>query len=714
MNVGATQPQQPAQNVQPTPVTNQTVVAESQEPAAPVQQVQQAEVTPVAQPAPAVAPAQPVQEVVVQQPEAAPAPVPVATSEAAPQPVVQEAQPVQQVAQPVQEPVVATVPETAPVQQVQQVEATPVAQPTPQVVEQVPVQQPVQTVTTVTETPATHTDIVAQDAINPLVNEAAPVEVAQTAPTPESTATPNGVISPSVPLTANGGAIDSSNVGFVAVSAPPKKKKNKPLIITIVLVVLVALAALGYFVIYPFVVNKFFSDPKKVYETVIRTAFNELSSNTTEFIHNKAKYELNFSFDSNMPTLQSYGGYTYGITVGMDPENEAAETKFLAINKNNQSVSYESYLKDGKKYLKYHNKSDYIYAGEANLEEADKFYGIFSFSDLLEGSKNANSEDVNYLINKVADLLIASIDESKLSKEEASINVNGETLKVINNKYQIDEATATAMVKHIVSGIADDDKAVEILAQVLETEASTLKETLKSALETEDTEDAEDEDDSEEIVYTMSIYTTMGISPSVVGYGLKTNTDDDSIHYYSTDDYFEFKVYSVTKDTETNKEVTNTFDVIGKTTNGKTKVTVSLNDNEILTMDVKDWTDTTKNFDYTVKIDDESTITGNFKLVKDSNDKRLKYSLEFSLQMGDQFIAVVLDFTEDWTCTIANIDTGSAVTLSDDQINEYHEGFLLDLYETPIGELFKTVSGDVTPSISDYYDEPIGELDYSY
>ena len=37
----------------------------------------------------------------------------------------------------------------------------------------------------------------------------------------------------------------------------PKKKKNKPLIIGIVVIVLVALILLGYFVIYPFVINKF-------------------------------------------------------------------------------------------------------------------------------------------------------------------------------------------------------------------------------------------------------------------------------------------------------------------------------------------------------------------------------------------------------------------------------------------------------------------------
>ena len=86
--------------------------------------------------------------------------------------------------------------------------------------------------------------------------------------------------------------------------------------------------------------------------------------------------------------LQSYGGYTYGVTLGADPAKELIETKFVAKNKNNQAISYESYLKDGKKYLKYHNKTDYIYAGEAKLEDFDKFYSFLSFGDILELSKN--------------------------------------------------------------------------------------------------------------------------------------------------------------------------------------------------------------------------------------------------------------------------------------------------------------------------------------
>ena len=721
LNGNVDQTPQPAQNTQVPPVTNQVPasvstdqnnnqVINSEQNVAPVSTVAPVE-TPVAPPEPSVTePVTPTVQAPVQNSVA-----PEATAVAAP---VQESAPVQveavatntqesatQATQPAQTQVVQQ--PTAP-QPVATVVEQPVAQVTSNSVEQQSVQA------TLTTSQPAQTDIVAQAPLNPLANETAVVTHAEVSPS--NVVTPqgqNGVITPSVPLTANGGAIDSSNVGFVAVSAPPKKKKNKPLIITIVLLVLVGLALLGYFVIYPFVINKFFSDPKKVYETVIKSAFNELSSNATELIHDKVKYELNFSFDSNISTLEPYGGYTYGLTIGVDPKEEAAETKFLAINKNNQSVSYESYLKDGKKYLKYHNKSDYIYAGEANLEELDKLFKVFSFKDLLDASENVNSEEINYLINKLSDLLVTSIDDSKLTKEEASINVDGKTLKVINNKYVIDAATAEATIKHIVNGISDDDKAVDILAKMFEMESSTLKENLKSTLENNDNQETDENEDN--MVCTFSIYTTMGFTPTVIGYGLVANNNDDdtyNVHYYSADNYFELKADSTSKDTETNKEVTNNFDVIGRTSNGKTKVSISLDDSEILTLNIKDWNESTKNFDYTIKIDDLSTITGSFKYTKDINDKRLKNSLEFSLEMGEQFVALVIDFNEDWSSTIANIDTSSSVTLSDDQINDYHNEFLNDLYETPIGELFKTVSGDVTPAIDDYYSDDYYD-DYS-
>ena len=81
------------------------------------------------------------------------------------------------------------------------------------------------------------------------------------------------------------------------------------------------------------------------------------------------------------------------------------------------------------------HSEELIYVGEANLEEAGEIFG--SFQEMISTSKKASSEDINYVLNKISELLISSLDESKLSKEEASIIVNKETIKVVNNKYNL-------------------------------------------------------------------------------------------------------------------------------------------------------------------------------------------------------------------------------------------------------------------------------------
>ena len=72
-------------------------------------------------------------------------------------------------------------------------------------------------------------------------------------------ATPDATPPSVTPTHPVSGAVNSNTVGFVAVSASSKKKKNKGLIAVIVIVALLVIAALGYFVIWPYVKNTYFS-----------------------------------------------------------------------------------------------------------------------------------------------------------------------------------------------------------------------------------------------------------------------------------------------------------------------------------------------------------------------------------------------------------------------------------------------------------------------
>lgn len=727
MTVGSQEPQQSAQPVQETnQVTTQPVMQPAQD--LPQEQVtpavseasvvdnstnQQMATQPVAggtvsqevTPEPVIV--QPVDEVKVEA-----TPVQAATEvvtevdtsvvqEVAPQPVVSPTpEVVVQNSVPVQPEVTPVVTEKVPVatqEPVQPGVQQPTVAPT-QAIIQPTIQPAAQGTTQPTEAAPVQTDIVPQAPLNPLANE----------PTTPQTVAPSTPVAPATPVQPMSGAVNSNSVGFVAASAGPKKKKNKGLIITIVIAVIAAIAALAYFVIVPFVVEKFLSNPKNVYETVIRTAFKEIGTTVEEVVHDKGIYDIQLAFDSNMESLADYSGYTYDLKYGVDPGKKAIETSFTIKDSNGAGYSYANYLKDNKQYIRYSSYRDLIYAGEADMDEASDMFA--SFNDMLGIAEKVNSEDISYLTNKLADLLVGSIDESKLTREEASIKINGEVKKVANNKYEIDSATANKMMEHIVNGIKDDEKAVAILAEMLEMTEQNLKDSLTSLTEEDDTDDEEVEDDT---VIILNIYTTTGLKSDVVGYAITTNESDSEIHYYNTDDYFEVKVYLVTKDEETNKDVEYTITAVGKTTNGKTNVSVSYNDNEIMTLNVKDWTDTLKELEYKVFVED-SELSGVFKYATDVNDERGKYALEFSMEMGSEYLNIAFEFAEDWTSEVANINVGNAVTLSDDEIAEKHTEFMNLLTATPIGVLFSTVSGDYTTDIEDYYDDYDYDYDYDY
>ena len=653
-----------------------------------------------------VQPTQPVDNAQAQQPVQNTAPAvaaqPVATTEAPTQPATQapvvatEAPAAQPASAPVQE--VATQPATqAPAQEVvtsvlvTEAPTQPATQ-APAVATEAPAVQPAPAPVQEVATQPVQTDIVQQEALNPLANE--PVQPVQAA-TP-GTIAPTAPLQPTAPVS---GAINSNGVGFVAASAPPKKKANKGLIIGIVLVVIAALAALGYFVIYPLIMNKL-TDPKTVYETAIRETFKSMNETVTEVVHDKAIYDLSLYLDSNMEVLQSYTGHTYNLNVGIDPNTEAIQAGFSIKDSTNAGHGYNTYLKDGKEYVRYStHQRELIYVGEANLEEAGEIFG--SFQEMISTSKKASSEDINYVLNKISELLISSLDESKLSKEEASIIVNKETIKVVNNKYQIDQTTIKNTLTTVYDGLKADEKSMTILSQILEVDEDTLKQMLTY------TED--DNTENDDTVLTMSIYTSTGFSPTLVGYALKTNKSDSEIHYYTVENYFEFKIYSVVNNVETNKEEKNTFLIAGYTSNGKTTVNIIHADDEtettLATLTIKDWTDNLKEFDYVINIDEKNKITGSVKYTTELTENMNKYGLDFSFKLGEDYINVVLNFSEDWTSEVAKININEAVTKSDDQIAEIHSEFMNILLTTPIGELFQTVSGDANEDTFDHYYE---------
>ncbi len=645
----APEPKQEIQAEQPAPEVKQEVPAE--QPAAPAAPVETAPVE--AAPAP--------EEPKVEAP-AEPAPVAAAVTEPAPAPQV--------IPQPASEPVPQPQVVPQPVQEAP-VQPTPVAQEAPKeeasIVPEVAPQQ-------VAPTPPQGETITEAPALNPIANEAAPVAT----PTPAPQAETN-TVAPSNPLNTS----MDTNVGFVAVGEDMKKKKNVPLIVTIVVVVLAGLAALGWFVIYPMIVTKM-TKPKDVYYAVIDNTFKEVGPTVDVIAHNKAIFDIEAQIDTNIEALKDLNGFTYAFNGGFDPTNKKLQGGVKIIDTASQEHSAYIYVKENRQYLRLSSYRELIYY---NPQQSLQPY----WDQVFEATQNINSEEYNKVINKFSELLKGSILESKLTKEEASVTINGKSYKVLNSKYKIDNETVTSMAKTIRDGFASDDEVLEIIAKNTKVD----KETIKKKLESIDFSQKILEDDE---VYYLNVY-TYSVKNTLVGIELVEG--ENSIHYYTMDDYFEVKLNSTNKNEETGKEDKVNLDIVGKKVNGKTNVTVTYNNKQYAKFVVTTWDEKTKDFTYEINYG-EQVVTGNVKLVVDTNDTRSKLDLNLTINVDNQYFKLSLSITNDWTSEVANVNAGTAKELNNLEVETKIKEFITELKGTPLYKMFATEAGEIDPSTFNY------------
>ncbi len=614
-----------------------------------------------------------------------------------------QAQQVQPTQQSVQQPVQQPAPETQPVQQVvnavqpqvNQVQTQPVV---PQDINAIN-QQPQNVQVTPTEqnivnpSSVTPTNNVVTEPVNQQITDINPQVVNQPInPLENNNQVSPGVFGPSIPIVAG---TDATQVGFVPASSEMPKKKNTKLIIAIVVGVIILLAVLGYFVIYPFIMNKFFNNPKNVYDITINELYKGISVKAEEIIHSKALYDIDVTLDTNLEKVKQFSGYTYSVNFGIDPKKELLQSGIkLTNNDNNNEYSTYTYIKNGKEYLKYSNYRGYIYAGELDKEEELEIFG--TYQEAFDRAGNLDSADVVYLTNKLSELTKGSIKTEHLSKEDTTLSVNGETIKVTNNKYEAPSNVLKEMIKYIVDGINSDDKSMEILSKYLEIDKKDIEKMLDGIVDNADKKLGD-------ITYTFNIY-TFGNKNEIIGFGLTTSDLSKEFQYYLKDNYLEINAKTVEENEETGKTDETKLAVVGKGDGSKMSLNFKLNDSEILNLVVTSWDENKKEMTYNFKVDDLK-FTGKLSLVKDLNDERLKYKIQGEINTGDEYIKVTVDITEDWTNDVSNINTDNAVTMEDEDIKKIQDEFMRTLKETPIGKLLTTVSGDYNSAIGDYYSD---------
>ena len=131
-------------------------------------------------------------------------------------------------------------------------------------------------------------------------------------------------------------------------------------------------------------------------------------------------------------------------------------------NKNDYSQIY--YVKNNDLYVRYSNYRDLIYLGSLNGSKLYSLYNtIYSNLNSLDEVEKTN---VMYIVNKISNSFKGTITDNKLSKSDATIDVNGQSIKVIKSSYVMDKNTIINTKDTIIKDLVDDDQVLETLSNI--------------------------------------------------------------------------------------------------------------------------------------------------------------------------------------------------------------------------------------------------------
>lgn len=502
----------------------------------------------------------------------------------------------------------------------------------------------------------------------------------------------------------NIGQTPQQNSGFIP-NLPPennnnnnnniesKKKDKKPLIIGLASAII--LIIIGVFVIFPIVQKKFMSNPKNVFDTTIKNA----SKNMNEFISDvnleSFLFDINLKYDTNIESLKQFSGYTYGLKTGFNTKEQLMEASLYMKDSNNKNYGLDAYLKNQKTYMKLSNNDSLLYLGE---EDKNEIASTFEELNNYLNNKISNDE-ISYLIDKVSSLIVDSIDEDRLSKEDGTLKINDDEIDVTKNIYNIDKSTLDKTKEFIINGLVEDKKTLKTLAKLLEVDEDKVKETLNGENDNIDTIDNNNQDVNIDVI----IFTEKKKN-DVVGYELQSDKKA-IISYVFNDNGFSLVLDDSDDEVdgiEVKEDAKQIIKLIGTKENDKTNVDILYNDQKYINLVVSQFDDKAVKFTYKINAEDVN-VNGDFALTMNNNNSGNEDKLVLSLNSGSDKININLNFTTKNNPKIADIDVNNAKELSDEELSKAMNDFIVSLSDTPIGYLLSTTNGLVDKDTYEQY-----------
>lgn len=243
------------------------------------------------------------------------------------------------------------------------------------------------------------------------------------------------------------------------ISRKPKKQINyKPIIISLI-VILVLGVLVGTF----FVVKEVLTSPIKIYERSINEGYELLNAYFKEINSKRLNYDINLDtlansgtlkVESNIPGVSSFNNLPITYKLVLDAKNEQADLS-LNVSENKSLIDLQAYLRDKKLYLKENNM----------YNQWLEVFDISSFN--MESVKNnIETNDILNVVKVIKNYVSANLNKDNVTKEVDNIKINEENVKVNSNIYRVSGEDLAKHLEKILEALADDDNALESLADL--------------------------------------------------------------------------------------------------------------------------------------------------------------------------------------------------------------------------------------------------------
>lgn len=445
-------------------------------------------------------------------------------------------------------------------------------------------------------------------------------------------------------------------------SEPPQKEKKKGRLKLIILIVASAIIAIsaGYFAY-----TTLFNTPYNTYKNAISMVFDNIN-NTIKESEDIIDYDLNedilknsgtFKLTSNVDELNDLTKYSYNYETMLDIKNEKLKLGLDIINGKESLVQFLIYAIKDKGYIKADEIFDKIIEFESDMD----------FN--IEEDTVIEDEDITFLLNKLKEYIINSLDDKKITKEKETINVNDKKISVINNKYIIDEEEYNKIIDSILTSMLNDNEFLDKCAKIFNVSKDDMKDALESLLETTKLLDN---------TITFNIYATT-ITNRIIG--VYITLEDLNIKYT---DYKDIINIILTDDDESEN-------ITIKNENNKWNISYTSNGNKLLEADI-----TTKDKETTINFN-INEVDGNI-VFKELEANKTKYSFSLKADLTDSYSNFGLELTNNTEVVskFDDIDTSNSIKeddLTDEDLETILNNIDEKLKDTPFYTVFEIFLG---------------------